>query len=301
MFFYIMSFRPQSLVFVRICPFDVPQIFDSRLVTHSSNLCFSSQIAGEGFYPKNDHGVVTLSGEVFDELFFARRDEEDDPLFAIKASKARQIVFTNVTIAAGGLYDNSPEITGPVVTFRGDKNNFIRGINLMDNVVRSIEIDIQAKAQHWDTQSYANVVNLLQPIRTLTNLLDSIYSSAVVCSSLTRLQIARELAKTYDAYNELNPTHVDSAQKAVYSKTTSKESWNELMTKLDGSTEKKIGYLAISILFRNTTPRAKDVEFKLHIKISSHDNSQTESVFLSQHSSGFTQQFPQISGFSSLL
>ena len=114
------------------------------------------------------------------------------------------------------------------------------------------------------------------------------------------MQIARELAKTYDAYNELNASHADSAQKAVYSKSKSKDCWNELMAKLDGSTEKKIGYLAISILFRNTTPRAKDVEFKLHIKISSHLNSQTETAFLAQHPSGFTQAFTQYSGFSSL-
>ena len=42
----------------------------------------------------------------------------------------------------------------------------------------------------------------------------------------------RELAKTYDAYNELNASHADSAQKAVYSKSKSKDCWNELMAKL---------------------------------------------------------------------
>ena len=296
-----MSFRPQSVVFVRICPFDVPQIFDSRLITHTSNLAFSSQIAQDGFFTKSNFELFSLNGSVFDDLFFARKDVEDDPLFAIKESKARQIIFTNVAIAANVLYDASPAVTGPVVTFRGDKNNQIRGVNLMDNVVRSIEFDLSAKAHNWDAQSYANIVSLLQPIRALSNLLDSIYSSAVVCSSLTRLQIARELAKNYDAFNEINSADNNSAQKAVYAETTSQASWNALLTKLDGTTQKKVGYLAISILFRNSTPRAKDVEFKLHIKISSHTNSQTEAAFLAQHSSGFNQVFAQYSGFSTLL
>jgi hypothetical protein len=296
-----MSFRPQSVVFVRICPFDVPQIFDSRLVTHSSNLAFSSQIAQEGFYPSGNVELVTLKGTVFEDLFFARKDLEDDPYFAIKESNARKIIFTNVAMGAGVLYTNSPAVTGPVVTFRGDKNNQMRGVNLMDNVVRSIEFDLNTKANNWDAQSYANIVSLLQPIRALSNLLDSIYSSAVVCSSLTRLQIARELAKNYDAFNQINSADIGSAQKAVYAESTSANSWTALMTKLDGSTQKKIGYLAISILFRNSTPRAKDVEFKLHIKISSHSNSQTETEFLAQHTSGFNQIFSQYSGFSTIL
>ena len=296
-----MSFRPQSVVFVRICPFDVPQVFDSRLITHTSNLAFSSQIAQDGFFTKSNFELYSLKGSVFDDLFFARKDVEDDPLFAIKESKARQIIFTNVAIGANVLYDNSPAVTGPVVTFRGDKNNQMRGVNLMDNVVRSIEFDLCARANNWDAQSYANIVSLLQPIRALSNLLDSIYSSAVVCCSLTRLQIARELAKNYDAFNEINSADNNSAQKAVYAETTSQAGWNALLSKLDGTTQKKVGYLAISILFRNSTPRAKDVEFKLHIKISSNPNSQTEAAFLAQHSSGFNQLFSQYSGFSTLL
>ena len=102
-----MSFRPQSVVFVRICPFDVPQVFDSRLITHTSNLAFSSQIAQQGFYPSKDVELVTLNGSTFEELFFARKDVEDDPYFAIKESKARQIIFTNVAMGANVLYTES--------------------------------------------------------------------------------------------------------------------------------------------------------------------------------------------------
>ena len=140
-----MSFKPQSLVFVRICPLDVPQIFDSRLLIHTTNLSFSSQIAQDGFYPKSNIANFTLNGEVFNDLFFARQDIEDDPLFAIKESKARKIIFTNVNLAEGLLYENSPVVNGPVVTFRGDKNNQIRGVNLMDNVVKSLEFDFRVK------------------------------------------------------------------------------------------------------------------------------------------------------------
>ena len=85
----------------------------------------------------------------------------------------------------------------------------------------------------------------------------------------------------------------------MYSSTDSVTVWNALLEKLDGSSDINIGYLAISILFRNTTPKAKDYEFKIHIKISSSPSSQNETSFLAQHSSGFTDsENLQRSGFT---
>tara|TARA_Y100001970_G_scaffold250758_1_gene322867 strand:- start:1177 stop:2091 length:915 start_codon:yes stop_codon:yes gene_type:complete len=298
-------FCPQSLVFVRISPSALGNVYDSRLITHTSNLAFSSQLntrANGGFYSKIDYGNYTLSGEVFNDIFFARQDTADpsnNPLFAIKESDARQIVFTNTSLAANLLYDGSPAVNGPVVTFRGDSSGNTRGVNFMDIVVFALEYDLCAKASQWDATSYANIVHSLQSIRALSNLLDSTYNSTVVCSSLTRLQITRELAKTYDAHHQLNAAHTNSAQKAVYSKTNSLDAWNALLQKLDGTTNKKIGYLAISILFRNTTPLAKDYEFKLHIKLSSNANSQNRTNFFFPHNGGFTDNANiQISGFT---
>jgi len=294
-----MSFyKPNSLVFVRICPQELSNVFDSRLMTHTSNLAFSSQISDSGFYTNTNFANYTLSGTVFQSLFFARSDSETDPYFAIKESKAQQIIFTNTSMAANSIYTGSPAITGPVVTFRGDTVGKFKGVNLMDRVVNALESDLQAKTSDWDANSYANIVSTLQPIRALSHLLSNIYNNTVVCSSLTRSQIAIELAKTYDSCHLLSAADDESAQKAVYNFTDSSQIWSALLTKLDGSTEKKIGYLAISILFRNSTPRAKDYEFKIHVKISSSSNSLDETSFLSQHSSGFdpNQDF-QLSGF----
>ena len=295
-------FKPQSVVFVRICPIEMPNVYDSRLITHSSNLALSSQLNTKskgGFYTNADFGTYSLSGEVFNNLFFARKDLEDDPLFAIKESNARNVIFTNVDLSNNFLYNGSPAVTGPVVTFRGDASGNVRGVNLMDCVVHGLEWDLEAKASKWDATSYANIVAILQPIRSLAHLLNSISSSAVVCCSLTRKQIAIELAKAYDAHHLISAGDNDSAQKAVYNEITSLNIWNALLGKLDGTNQKKIGYLAISILFRNTTPRAKDYEFKIHIKISSHTNSQSQTQFLKQHPSGFTDNNNiQISGFT---
>lgn len=298
-------FCPQSLVFVRISPSALTNVYDSRLITHTSNLAFSSQLntkGNGGFFSKVDYGNYSLSGEIFNSIFFARKDTADpsnNPLFAIKESDAKQIVFTNTQLASGILYDGSTAVNGPVATFRGDSSGNVRGVNIMDIVVFALEYDLCAKASQWDANSYANIVQCLQSIRALSNLLDSRYNSAAVCSSLTRLQITRELAKTYDAHHNLNAAHNNSAQKYIYSKTNSLASWNALLEKLDGTSSKKIGYLAISILFRNTTPLAKDYEFKLHIKISSHTNSQGRTALFKPHPSGFTNNLNvQISGFT---
>jgi len=297
-------FKPQSVVFVRISPQDIPNVYDSRLITHTSNLAFSSQLHAKssgGFFCTQDFGQHSLSGEVFDSLFFDyyNGSQDEDPLFAIKESNARKIIFSNVDMSGGLLYTGSPAVTGPVVTYRGDVSGNVKGVNFMDAVVFGLEWDLNAKASTWDATSYANVVSILQPIRALSHLLNSQAHPADVCSSLTRVQIARELANAYDAHHIINAANANKEQKAVYAQTTSKTAWQALLLKLDGSTAKKIGYLAISILFRNTTPRAKDYEFKIHIKISSNVNSQTQDQFLIQEVSGFTDTtYVQISGFT---
>jgi hypothetical protein len=295
---------PSSLVFVRICPPDLCNIVDTRLISHVSNLAFSSQISNQGFYPDgatdalangSELWLYTVSGEVFENLFFARKDSEEDPLFAINESDARKIIFTDTPLSTGILYDSSPVVNGPVITFRGDKlqytndasgvllyyNPSFKGVNLMDTVVRALEYDLEAEADKWDTSSYANVISLLQPLRALSNLLGTIKS--VICASLSRKQIAYELAKIYDSANNLTPANINSAQRAVYSVTGSQSIWDKLMTKLDGTTTSKIGYLAISVLFRNTTPRAKDYDFRIHIKISSHSLAMNKEKFLEQY------------------
>ena len=298
-------FSPQSLVFVRIAPGALNNVFESRLITHTSNLAFTSQLntkSGGGFFTKSDFGAYSLSGEVFNDIFFARNDStdiSDNPLFAIKESNARNIVFTNTNLAQELLYTSSPAITGPIVTFRGDVSGNVRGVNFMDVVVFALEYDLCAKASQWDANSYANLVHVLQPIRALSNLLNSTYNPAVVCSSLNRWEITRELAKTYDAHHLYNAAHANSAQKSVYSKTNSLDAWKALLSKLDGTSQKNVGYLAISILFKNSTPLAKDYEFKLHIKISSHADSNTKTKFFAQSTSGFTNNLNvQISGFT---
>ena len=101
------------------------------------------------------------------------------------------------------------------------------------------------------SNSYANVVSILQPIRDMSSLLNS--SSAVVCSSLNRLQIARELAKAYDSFHSINAAHADSAQKAVYAKTNPKACWDALMLKLDGTTLQKTALSLILNFFKNKT------------------------------------------------
>ena len=294
---------PSSLVFVRICPPDLCNIVDTRLISHVSNLAFSSQISNQGFYPDgatealangSELWLYTVSGEVFENLFFARKDSEEDPLFAINESDARRIIFSDTPIGSGVLYDSSPAVNGPVITFRGDKlqytndptgvllyyNPSFKGVNLMDTVVRALEYDLEAEADKWDTASYANVVSLLQPLRSLSNLLGTVKS--VICASLSRKQIAYELAKIYDAANNLTPEDINSAQRAVYSVKGSQSIWSKLMEKLDGTVTSKIGYLAISILFRNTTPKAKDYDFRIHIKISSHPLAMNKDKFLEQ-------------------
>ena len=69
-------FCPQSLVFVRISPSALTNVYDSRLITHTSNLAFSSQLntkGNGGFFSKVDYGNYSLSGEIFNSIFLLEK------------------------------------------------------------------------------------------------------------------------------------------------------------------------------------------------------------------------------------
>lgn len=72
-----------------------------------------------------------------------------------------------------------------------------------------------------------------------------------------------------------------------------------MMTKLDGSTADKVGYVALSLLFKNTTAGVKNTEFKFHIKVSSHANSKNFTELTTPSPQGFgSLAANQVSGFS---
>ena len=187
--------------------------------------------------------------------------------------------------------------------FKFPVNNLgnLTGVNLMDKVVSNIEKDLCAKVNKWDTCSYSQVINLLQPMKNLAGLMSCATDAAsaiVACCSFTKRQLAIELAKVYDSQHSLAASHTNSAQKAVYATSTSATAWAAMMTKLDGTTADKVGYVAISLLFKNTTVGVKNTEFKFHIKVSSHANSQNFTELTTPAASFGTTSVAQVSGFS---
>ena len=292
-----------SITFVRVCPNDLPTIEITANKNYSVDLGFASQFSVDvsgGFYPTTGMGSYTFNGGIFSSTFF-NAPLEADPLFAISESNAKSVVFTNTPLGAGTMYNGSPAINGPVLSFIVESSGNLTGINLMDKVVSNIEKDLCAKVSKWDACSYSQVINLLQPMKNLAGLMNcatDATSAIVACCSFTKRQLAIELAKVYDAQHSLAASNINSAQKAVYSTSTSTAAWTSMMTKLDGTTADKVGYVAISLLFKNTTVGVKNTEFKFHIKLSSHGNSQNFTELSTPATAFGSSSSTQVSGFS---
>jgi len=292
----------KSITFVRVCPSDLPTVHIESVKNYIVDLGFASQFsvdASGGFYPVTGMGAYTLTGSVFSSTFF-NAPLEADPLFAISESNAKSIVFTNAPLGAGTMYTGSPSVNGPVLSLIVETSGNLTGVNLMDKVVSNIESDLCAKVSKWDTCSYSSVINLLQPMKNLAGLMScagDADSAITACCSFSKKQLSVELAKVYDAQHSLAASNASSAQSAVFGTSTSAGAFIALMTKLDGSSADKVGYVAISLLFKNTTTGVKNTEFKFHIKISSH----TDSIDFTQlvtPAAAFGTGIAQVSGFS---
>tara|TARA_B110000444_G_C18843826_1_gene600619 strand:+ start:573 stop:1466 length:894 start_codon:yes stop_codon:yes gene_type:complete len=294
----------KSITFVRVCPNELPSIELTASKHYSVDLGFASQFSEDvsgGFYPTNGMGDYTFNGDNFSSTFF-NAPLESDPLFAISESNAKAIVFTNTPLGAGTMYNGSPAINGPVMSLIVESSGNLTGVNLMNKVVSNIERDLCAKVNRWDTCSYSEVINLLQPMKNLAGLMSCATDAAsaiVACCSFTKKQLAIELAKVYDAQHSLAASNTSSAQKSVYATSTSATAWSAMMDKLDGTTSDKIGYVAISLLFKNTTVGVKNTEFKFHIKVSSHTNAMNFTELTTPAAQGFgSLAGAQVSGFS---
>lgn len=294
----------KSITFVRVCPNELPSVQLAEARHYSVDLGFANQFSKDvsgGFYPTSQMGDYTFNGGIFSSTFF-NAPLEADPLFAISESNAKAIIFTNVPLGAGTMYNGSPAVNGPVLSLIVESSGNLTGINLMDKVVSNIEKDLCAKVSRWDTCSYSEVINLLQPMKNLASLMSCAADSAsaiVACCSFTKKQLAIELAKVYDAQHSLAASNTNSAQKSVYGSSTSAAAWAAMMTMLDGSSADKVGYVAISLLFKNTTVGVKNTEFKFHIKVSSHSNSSNFAELTTPAPQGFgSLAGAQVSGFS---
>jgi len=294
----------KSITFVRVCPNELPSVSLAEAKHYSVDLGFANQFSEDvsgGFYPTTGMGEYTFNGGIFSSTFF-NAPLESDPLFAISESNAKAIVFTNSPLGAGTMYNGSPAINGPVMSLIVESSGNLTGINLMDKVVSNIEKDLCAKVSRWDTCSYTEVLNLLQPMKNLASLMSCAADSAsaiVACCSFSKKQLAIELAKVYDSQHSLAASDASSAQNAVYATSTSATAWSAMMTKLDGSTADKVGYVALSLLFKNTTAGVKNTEFKFHIKVSSHANSKNFAELTTPSPQGFgSLAASQVSGFS---
>ena len=294
----------KSITFVRVCPNELPSIELAEAKHYTIDLGFASQFSADvsgGFYPTSGFGSYSFNGTDFASSFF-NAPLEADPLFAISESNAKSIIFTNVPLGAGTMYNGSPDINGPVLSLIVETSGNLTGVNLMDKVVANIERDLCAKVNRWDTCSYSQVINLLQPMKNLAGLMNcagDATNAIGTCCSFTKRQLAIELAKVYDAQHSLAASNTASAQKAVYATSTSTSAWTAMMTKLDGTTADKVGYVAISLLFKNTTVGVKNTEFKFHIKVTSHTDSSNFAVLTTPAAQGFgAASGAQVTGFS---
>ncbi len=194
-------------------------------------------------------------------------------------------------IGVSGEYANGVPQAGSALTHISDRGRTdqsgsgdtaqvsISGVSVLNDVTDSIVYDLGLPHDAWDSCSYMNVVNDLQNIHSVADV-TSISGKTQQSCSLSLSDLVHEIASSYDANMALKANGTASAVYLLY--TSGME--NAAVTALSGQSGNSRHILAFTVLFKNSTPGVRNVEFRIHFLVSDLEGNQSLEV-LSAYSS----------------
>jgi len=273
-----MPVATHSIVFARIVPSEL------NIVTAENNnvidLALQRQLKnsnGDDIWQKRDHFLSDPTAHHFEgkNLLLKWSDFKDhfygggDGDFGLSQIVGRRMTFIGVQ----GEYANGiSQVTSSLthMSDRGSGDKFISGVSILQDVVDSIVLDLGLPHEAWDSCSYMSVINNLQDVHTLEDV-TRVQGKLQQSCSLSMSQLVHEIASNYDenkGYRANNATN--SAVYALYN------------TGLDSAIEKGMNVsdsdvgtppggvdamhdLVLSVMFKNSTPGVRNVEFRIHM------------------------------------
>ena len=251
--------------------FDIEQ-YDGKIFAAGDKVYFADAAAGA------NPGEITLAGvqKTVTNLNpgFLNTDLTNAATTSISIESNRSTKYVDVGFAGNepirinNIASNIIVTAGPTPTSRSTVS--VSGISILNDVVEAVVEDLGIPHEAWDSCSYINVVNQLQDAHSLGEILSG---KATTACSLPLQSLIHEIASTFDEEQALPATSYDSAVGALYSVGVSESIEKALSKKTNGiptnyaDLKKYTHNLILSIMFKNSTPGVRNVEFRIHMYV----------------------------------
>jgi hypothetical protein len=157
----------------------------------------------------------------------------------------------------------------------------VSGVSILNDVIDSVVLDLGLPHEAWDSCSYMNVVNQLQDVHSLGEVL-KIQGKMQPSCSLSMSALVHEIAAAFDENKGLKATNAISAVGALYSSGLEESIVRSMGPSTGGidvpDSANYTHVLILSIMFKNSTPGVRNVEFRIHMVV---NNFSTSSGLLS--------------------
>jgi hypothetical protein len=176
-----------------------------------------------------------------------------------------QVAGTQLTmIGVEGEYANGDPQTGSALTHLADAgtaSTAVSGVSILNDVIDSVVYDLGLPHEAWDSCSYMNVVDQLNEVHTLHDCMRVSGKLQQSCS-LKMEQLVHEIASNYDESMGITAAESTSAVKMLYSTGES-----DAIGLAVGTNDVQRHDLVLSVMFKNSTPGVRNVEFRIHLHV----------------------------------
>tara|TARA_Y100000591_G_C21817765_1_gene691733 strand:- start:745 stop:1692 length:948 start_codon:yes stop_codon:yes gene_type:complete len=277
-----------TIVFARIVPSEL------NIVTTENNnvidlaLCcqLRDPATGDDIWQTRGANTVAqanmLSWQSFVGSFYGGGDGD----FAVSQVAGRMLTMVGVS----GEYANGVPQHGSALTHMSDRARTdssgsgataqvsVSGVSVLNDVIDSVVYDLGLPHDAWDSCSYMNVVNQLQDIHSVGDVARVSGKTQQSCA-LSISALVHEIASNYDENMGLVAGGADagattSAVFQLYNNgleaaiTTAMGDDASNAAALDAN---RVHILVLSVMFKNSTPGVRNVEFRIHFQVTNND------------------------------
>tara|TARA_A100001011_G_scaffold339354_1_gene370742 strand:+ start:22 stop:879 length:858 start_codon:yes stop_codon:yes gene_type:complete len=264
-----MPVAKHTIVFARIVPSEL------NIVTTENNnvidLAFTRQIKdsnGNDIWQMKENDAVDLSWNEFVYHFYGGGEKD----FGISQLAGRQITMIGIS----GEYANGVGQKHSALTHMSDRGVDglkYSGVSVLNDVVDSIVYDLGVPHEAWDSCSYMNVCEQLGEVHTLLDCM-RVQGKLQQSCSLTMQQLVHEIASNYDENMGFVATDTNSALRNLYSDGLDAAMSVAMAGGVAPEPEERHD-LVLSVMFKNSTPGVRNIEFRIHMLVSGSNDSIT--------------------------
>ena len=167
-------------------------------------------------------------------------------------------------VGISGEYANGVPQGGSALTHLADTGSgsiAVSGVSVLNDVIDSVVYDLGLPHEAWDSCSYMNVVEQLNEVHTVLDCM-RVQGKLQSSCSLSMEQLVHEVSSNFDENKGIVSNSTSSAVYQLYN--DGEDAAIALAIGL-GATQRHD--LVLSIMFKNSTPGVRNVEFRIHIHV----------------------------------